>query len=220
MASLMNALLPLGRRGGRLAALALLLLAAACQPNTPPVASSAAAGVGSGMNRPAPDFLLTDQTGKQVRLQDLRGKVVLLNFGYTHCPDVCPIALAQLANARRNLGGLADQVQIVFVTTDPARDKPAQLGEFLPNFDPTIIGLTGSAQALRPVWNAYNVRVDPGGPASPTPSAEEWDTKVYEEIGHTAITFLIDPVGKIQNMYPAEWEADKIAADVKDLLKK
>ena len=97
--------------------------------------------------------------------------MVLLNFGYTHCPDVCPIALAQLAGARRELGSLADQTQIVFVTTDPARDKPSRLAEFLPNFDPTIIGLTGSAQALRPVWKAYNVRVDPGGPGLPTPSA-------------------------------------------------
>ena len=219
MGTLVNALVPRPPRGGLLAALILILLSlAACQPAAAPPAASSESG--GGMNRPAPDFTLTDQTGKQVQLRDLRGKVVLLNFGYTNCPDVCPIALAQLTGARRELGPLADQVQIVFVTTDPARDKPQRLAEYLPNFDKTILGLTGPYQALRPVWQAYNVRVDPGGPGSPTPSAQEWDTQIYPEIGHTAITFLIDPAGKIQNMYPSEWEGEKIAADIRERLKK
>lgn len=210
----MHMSLPAGRRALPLAILILLLLAlAGCQTTQAPAASG-------GIERPAPDFVLGDQNGRQVRLQDLRGKVVLLNFGYTHCPDVCPIALAQLSNARRILGPLAEDVQIVFVTTDPARDKPQRLAEYLPMFDKTIMGLTGPSQALRPVWRAYNIHVDPGGPGAPTPAADEWDTKVFEEIGHSAVTFLIDPTGQVRNMYPAEWEGEKIAADVRDLLKR
>ncbi len=219
MRTLVNPLLPRQLRGALLAALIVALLSlVACQPTAAPPAASSAPG--AEVDRPAPDFVLSDQSGNQVRLQDLRGKAVLLNFGYTNCPDVCPIALAQLASARRAVADQADHVQIVFVTTDPARDKPQRLAEYLPTFDKTIIGLTGPYQALRPVWQAYKVRVDPGGPGSPTPSAAEWDTRSFDEIGHTAITFLIDPAGNIQNMYPAEWEGEKIAADIRDVLKK
>ncbi len=219
MGTLVNTMLPRYLRGALVAVLIPILLSlVACQSTAAsPVASSVP---GAEVDRPAPDFVLSDQTGNQVRLQDLRGKVVLLNFGYTNCPDVCPIALAQLASARRAVADQADQVQIVFVTTDPARDKPPRLAEYLPAFDKTIIGLTGPYQALRPVWQAYKVRVDPGGPGSPTPPAEAWDTRSFDTIGHTAITFLIDPTGTIRNMYPAEWEGEKIATDIRDVLKK
>jgi protein SCO1/2 len=172
------------------------------------------------MNQPAPEFTLTDQTGKIFKLSDERGKVVLLNFGYTHCPDVCPIALAELAQTRKELGAQADNVQVVFVTTDPVRDKPQRLAEYLAAFDPTILGLTGPYQALASVWKAYNIRVDPGGPDAPTPLPSELGVKEYDFIGHTGVTYLIDPKGNVRALYPSEWKADKIAADVRTFLGK
>jgi protein SCO1 len=190
---------------------ALLMALTGCQ------ATETQTGSG-GINQPAPDFTLNDHTGKVFKLSDHRGKVVLLNFGYTHCPDVCPIALAELAQARKELGANADKVQIVFVTTDPIRDKPQRLTDYLGAFDKTMLGLTGPTQALRSVWKAYNVRVDPGGPEAPTPSPEEWESKVYDFVGHTGITYLIDPKGNVRTMYPSEWKAEKIAADIRKYL--
>ncbi len=205
--------LRLSRRALCVAAVLTLLVLAACRSEPPPASDTQPA-------RPAPNFTLSDQRGQTFRLSDQRGKVVLLNFGYTNCPDVCPIALAQLAQVRRDLGAQAAQVEVVFVTTDPVRDKPQRLTDYLQAFDPQFIGLTGPTQALRQVWAAYHVQVDPGGPDAPTPSAAEWDTKVYDVIGHSAVTYLIDPAGNVRAMYPAEWPADQMLPDVKAALGK
>ena len=193
-------------------ALVLLTLLSGCRA-APPAATSAAAG------QPAPEISLNDHNGTAFRLSDQRGKVVLLNFGYTNCPDVCPIALAELARVKQALGPQASQVQVVFVTVDPVRDKPARLREFLGAFDPTFIGLTGPYQALSKVWDDYKVRVDPGGPDASTPAPDERDTKVYDFVGHSGITYLIDPRGAVRAMYPSQWPGDQIVTDVKEYLK-
>lgn len=192
--------------------LVLVALVSACQPARP-------AASGNGAGQLAPDISLNDHNGAAFRLSDQRGRVVLLNFGYTHCPDVCPIALAELAKVKQTLGAQASRVQVVFVTVDPVRDKPARLKEFLGAFDPTFIGLTGPYQALSKVWADYQVRVDPGGPEAPTPAPDERDTKVYDFVGHSGITYLIDPRGAIRARYPSQWPADQIVSDVKEYLK-
>ena len=192
--------------------LVLIALASACQ--APPPAAS-----GNAPGQLAPDISLNDQNGAAFRLSDQRGRVVLLNFGYTHCPDVCPIALAELARVKQTLGPQASRVEVVFVTVDPVRDKPARLKEFLGAFDPTFVGLTGPYQALARVWDDYKVRVDPGGPDAPTPAPDERDTKVYDFVGHSGITYLIDPRGAVRAMYPSQWPADQIVKDVKEYLK-
>lgn len=105
----------------------------------------------------APDFTLTDQNGQQFSLSAQRGKTVVLFFGYTHCPDECPLTLAHIALAIRSLGPAGHDVEPVFVTTDPARDSPPVLKAYLANFGPQFVGLTGSRAALAKAYTAYHV---------------------------------------------------------------
>src|SRR3989337_3492295 len=103
------------------------------------------------------DFTLPDQNGKDFRLSDQKGKVVLLFFGYTNCPDECPVTLADFVKIKAKLGNKADQVKFVLVTTDPERDTAVRMQEYLKNFDPTFVGLVGESADLEPVWEAYGV---------------------------------------------------------------
>jgi protein SCO1/2 len=96
---------------------------------------------------PEPDFHLTDFNGRPRTLADFHGKVVVLFFGYTHCPEVCPTTLADLAQAMRELGPAAQRVQVLFITLDPERDTPQLLAKFVPAFDPSFLGLYGDAQS-------------------------------------------------------------------------
>lgn len=100
-------------------------------------------------------FELTDQNGRTVRDTDLRGKVALVFFGYTHCPDVCPITAANLAQALKLLGDRADQVVPVFITVDPERDTPKTIRTYLSSFDPRFVGLTGSRKRIAAIAAAY-----------------------------------------------------------------
>jgi len=101
------------------------------------------------------DFKLTDDHGKPVSGADYRGKVVVLYFGYTHCPDVCPLTLAQLHVVMQRLGPLADQARILFVSVDPTRDTPAVMHAYVNAFDPRAIGLTGDARDIEALSKRY-----------------------------------------------------------------
>ena len=135
----MNIPSPLRRR--TLAALATALLAA-CSPSSPKFDASDITGASFGR-----DFSLKDPKGAVRTLADFRGKAVVLFFGYTQCPDVCPTTLSTLAQAMKLLGADADRVQVLFVTIDPARDTPALLAQYVPAFDPRFLGLWGDAEA-------------------------------------------------------------------------
>jgi protein SCO1 len=150
---------------------------------------------------PAPDFSLLDQKGGIIRLSDYRGKYVLLYFGYSHCADECPVAMAVLAKARSLLGNQASQVQVIFVATDPVGDTPQALGEFLNRFDPTFMGATGTLSELQPVWKDYGVTVLEGGET------------------HSDYTYLIDPQGNLRLTYAYPAVAEEIAADLKRLFR-
>ena len=102
-------------------------------------------------------FTLTDHTGSRRALEDFRGKVVVVFFGYTHCPDVCPTTLAELAGAMKKLGAAADKVQVLLVTVDPERDTPAVLGPYLTAFDPRFLGLRGDAAETEKVAREFKV---------------------------------------------------------------
>jgi protein SCO1 len=102
-------------------------------------------------------FRLTDQDGRPVSDQDLRGKPFLVFFGYTHCPDVCPTTLFDLSETLRSLGPDADRVGAAFITVDPERDTSTALKDYLSSFDPHLRGLTGDAEAIRAVTKAYRV---------------------------------------------------------------
>ena len=107
------------------------------------------------------ELRLTDHNGKARSLADFRGKVVLVNFGYTQCPDVCPTTLADIAAAMKKLGADASQVQVLFVTVDPKRDKPELLRQYLPAFDASFLGLYGDEDATKKVTRDQAMAVMP-----------------------------------------------------------
>jgi protein SCO1/2 len=175
------------------------------------------AGCGGGQLRggvfeppqPAPAVVLTDQRGQVFDLSAQTGKVVLLYFGYTYCPDVCPTSLADMATARRELGPDAARVQVAFVTVDPQRDTPEKLTRYLEAFDKTYLGLTGTAVELKRVMDAYqvkSVRRDAEGSASYT-------------VDHTAFIYVIDPQGRLRELLPFGTRADDIVNDARLLLR-
>ena len=159
---------------------------------------------GSVINPPyqAPDFSLTSQTGKPIHLSDYRGKYVLLFFGYSHCTDECPVAMADLAQARRVLGSQAADVQVLFVSTDPVGDTPQSMTAFLGRFDPTFIGILGTAAELQKVWSAYGVTVLDGGET------------------HSSYTYVIDPKGDLLMTYSYPPNPDDVAADLRILFRR
>ena len=159
--------------------------------------------------RPAPDFALP-AAGGEFRLRRHLGKVVVLTFGYSSCPDVCPTVLAELANARERLGDAAKRVQVVYVSVDPERDTPARLRAFTEQFDKTFLGLTGLPDQLAAVWKAYGVSVarrDLPGSKPPT-----------YVVHHSASVFLIDTAGRLRVMAPFGTPPDDLLHDIRALL--
>jgi protein SCO1/2 len=157
----------------------------------------------------AADFSLVDQNGQPFRLSDQEGKVVLIFFGYTHCPDVCPVTLTRYKQLRAELGDQAGQVRFVFITVDPERDNVENLQKFLVNYDPAITGLTGSRAELDQVLNSYGVYE---GKAQ-IESADDY------LVDHTARVYAIDAQGNWRLTYPFEMDTPAILDDVRQLLK-
>lgn len=158
---------------------------------------------------PAADFTLTDQFEQPFRLSDQRGKVVLIFFGYTNCPDVCPVTLTEYHRIKEALGDQADRVTFVFITVDPERDTSERLRAHLGNYDTAIIGLTGERAELESVWKSYGVyqaRRDLGSAAGFL-------------VDHTARTYLIDPQGNWRLSYPFEMDRSAIIEDVRHILR-
>jgi protein SCO1/2 len=149
----------------------------------------------------APNFTLTDQTEQLVSLSDFQGKYVLLYFGYTNCTQECPATMAMFKQVRIQLGSTADEVQVLFVSTDPARDTPEAMGNFVNKFDPTFIGLTGKEDELQPVWSAYGVTVENGGET------------------HSSYAYLIDTKGDLRLTYPNLTTPDQITSDIRLLMR-
>jgi len=156
----------------------------------------------------ARDFTLTDVGGARRTLADYRGKVVVLFFGYTHCPDVCPTTLAELAKARKLLGADASRVQVLFVTLDPERDTPQLLGRYVPAFDPSFVGLTGTDPQIEGVAREFKVFFKKV--AGSTPDSYTLD--------HSSGSFVFDPQGRVRLYVRDGAPADQIASDLKRLL--
>jgi protein SCO1/2 len=157
----------------------------------------------------ASDFSLTDNNGNKRTLADFRGKVVLVFFGYTQCPDVCPTTMADMAQVRAKLGSLGDKLQIVFVTVDPERDTQALLAQYIPSFDPSFIGLYGTADDIARTAKEFKVIYQkvPGK----TPSSYTID--------HSAGSYVFDPQGRVRLFVRHSQSIDSIVDDVKRLLK-
>ncbi len=157
---------------------------------------------------PAADFTLQDQHGRPFTLSQQRGKVVLIFFGYTSCPDVCPTTLGEYKKIAQRLGERADQVAFVMITADPERDTPERLGNYVSTFHPDFLGLTGSPEALQAVYDAYGVFVE----------KEESESKANYLVSHTSRVYVIDPDGNLRLTFPFGMAAESMAEDVLHLL--
>ena len=159
---------------------------------------------------PASEIVLTDQNGQPFRLSEYRGKVVLLFFGYTYCPDVCPATMAELRAARAMLKPeQAARVQVVFITVDPARDTPEAIQEYVTRFDPTFIGLSGSERELSRVWADYGVFRELGIP----------NESGNYEVSHTARVYVVDVNGNLSLSFAFGASPEDVANDLRILLK-
>lgn len=159
--------------------------------------------------REAPAFELDGSNGAKLTLQQFRGKVVILEFGFSLCPRICPKTLANVAQAFEQLGPAAAEVQHIFVTVDPERDTPARLHEFLQFFNPTFLGATGTEDQLEAVEHAYGVIA--------VKEASEDKKQVYE-VHHSSSIYLIDRQGMLRVLVPFGKAPDAIAHDVRLLL--
>jgi protein SCO1/2 len=155
------------------------------------------------------DFTLTSSQNKPAHLSDWKGKAVLMSFGYTHCPDVCPVTLGRYKQVKEALGDSAGQVAFVFVSVDGARDTPAVLANYLGLFDKEFIGLTGDEPTLRTITKEYGA----------TFSIEKKDPNQTDyTVAHTASWFLIDPKGNLSRVYAYDTQPEIAAADIKQVL--
>lgn len=169
---------------------------------------------GNLINPPIPetDFTLTNQNGGTFRLSDQRGKIVLMFFGYSHCPDVCPAMLSNYKQVIQRLGNQAQKVDFVFVTVDPQRDSPEALRQYLAKFDPSIIGLTGTRPELEKVWKAYGVYQDSANNASSA-------ANLAYLVDHSSIIYLIDSQGNWRLDYSYGTEIQKIVDDLQHMIR-
>ena len=154
-------------------------------------------------------FSLTDQTGRKVTDKDFRGHYMLVFFGYTYCPDICPTELQVMSAALDNLGAKADAIQPIFITFDPQRDTPEVLKQYITNFHPRLVGLTGTPEEIAVAAKAYRVfynRLEnTSGP----------DTYLMD---HSTITYLMDKQGKFLKHFSYSTDAAALAQDLEKLI--
>ena len=187
-----------------LAALAAVALLSGCGQQAPSFKGADVTGASFGR-----DFALTGHDGKPRTLADFRGKAVVIFFGFTQCPDVCPTALSTLAEAMRRLGPDAARVQVLFVTIDPERDTPDLLSRYVPAFHPSFLGLYGDAEATARVAKEFKVvyRKVPGQ----TPETYTMD--------HSAGMYVLDPQGRLRLFESHGQGADALAHDLREVLR-
>ncbi len=158
--------------------------------------------------RQAPDFTLPGSHGKDFTLSDYRGKVMVLGFGFSHCPQICPTTLITLTATVEQLGDLADKIQVVFMTVDPERDTTGQLREYLSYFHPDFIGLTGQPERLAEVRQDYGIMTE-----------KEAHGEGHYEVHHSSYLYLVDRRGMLRTLVPFGTSADDIAHDIRILLR-
>jgi protein SCO1/2 len=156
----------------------------------------------------AKGFALTDHNGKPRTLADFKGKVVVVFFGYTQCPDVCPTTLSELAGIKKALGSEAERLQVIFITLDPQRDTPELMAGFVPAFDSSFLGLWGEQAVIDKVAKDFKVF------AQKVPSK---DSKSYT-IDHTAGSYVFDDQGRIRLFVRHGQGGDGLQKDLQRLL--
>jgi len=175
----------------------------ACGPGKPSFKSVDVTGADFGR-----ELKLTDHTGKPRSLTDFQGKVVVVFFGFTQCPDVCPTTLVEMKAVKEKLGKDGERVQVLFVTVDPERDTPELLAKYVPAFDPTFIGLYGDAEATARTAKEFKVFYKKVPGSSPTSYS----------VDHTAALYIYDPSGRLRLFAKHAQGADALTHDIKLLL--
>lgn len=151
-------------------------------------------------------FTLTDQDGKQRSDAEFRGKLMLVNFGFTNCPDICPLGLALMADAIDRLGAEADQVQPILITVDPARDTPAALKEYVAHFSDRMIGLTGTPEEIAAAAKAYRVYYKIHGDPASNPNYV---------VDHSGFIYLMGRDGKFIAHFTHESPPEQVADTIR-----
>ena len=178
------------------------LFIAACSPPTPTFKSTDISGVDWGSG----DFELTAHTGQRMKAADFRGKVTVMFFGFTHCPDICSPTMAKLAVLMQRLGDDAKRVQVLFITVDPENDTVKQLAGFVPQFHPSFIGLTGTDKEIAAVASEYKV-------------AYGKNPKNSTLVDHSAGILIKDTKGKLRLLVKNDVPVEDLEHDVRVLLK-
>ena len=174
---------------------------AACEGGGPQFRSTDITGAPYGHS-----LELADHTGKPRRLEDWRGKAVVLVFGFTQCPDVCPTTLADVALALKELGPDAERVQVLMVSVDPERDTPQVLGKYVTAFDPRFVALRGDLEATRKVAQDFKVYFE-----------KRKQGESYT-VDHSAQSYVIDPQGRLRLLVRHDRIAQDLAPDLRTLL--
>ena len=154
------------------------------------------------------DFTLIDHNGEKTRLSEFKGKVVLMSFGYTSCPDVCPVMLAKIVQVKKALGAKGEKLQALFVTVDPDRDTPQRLKRYMEHFDPTFVGLTGSREQIDKVATQYVAKYRPG----------KGNTAAKPLLDHTSFSYMIDQRGKLRYLFTHDAKREPMIEGVIRLL--
>jgi protein SCO1/2 len=188
----------------KFAFLSLILLLSACTQQNEKFINTDLTGLDY-----AKGFVLTDHNGKSRTLPDFKGKAVVVFFGYTQCPDVCPTTMTEMANVMKALGPLADKVQVLFVTVDPERDTQALLAAYVPSFDARFLGMYGDKEATAKIASDFKIFFQkvPG------------KTESTYSMDHTAGSYVFDPEGRIRLFVRHGQGAEPIVHDLKILLK-
>lgn len=155
------------------------------------------------------EVALEGHTGKRVSTTAFRGKLLVLFFGYTHCPDICAPTLAKLAALHQALGPDGERVQVFFITVDPAHDTAPQLASFVPRFDPSFIGLTGKPDEIAAVARDYKIAAVPQPTAGAKPA----------QIDHSGTVFVKDAAGKMRLLWKSDISVSDMEHDVRLLLR-
>jgi protein SCO1/2 len=187
----------------RVAALAAAAALAACGEGQPSFRSVDVTGADFGR-----ELRLTDHTGRARTLADFKGKVTVVFFGFTQCPDACPTTLAELRAVKEKLGPDGDRLQVLFVTVDPERDTPELLAKYVPAFDPSFLGLYGDAAAIARTAKEFRVFYQKVPGTSPG----------NYSIDHTVAAYVYDPAGRLRLYVKHGQGADALAHDVRLLL--
>jgi len=165
----------------------------------------------SGIAKIGGPFTLTDHTGAVRTDKDFRGKLMLIYFGYTYCPDVCPTALQIMSVAVQKLGAKGDSVTPIFITVDPERDTAKHLGDYVKNFDARMVGLTGSAAQIKQAAKAYRVYYRKAEPAPGNPPTDYL-------MDHSSVVYLMDREGRYITHFTHQSPSEKIEAAIREHL--